>query len=190
MCIPKMMQSSTEPIHRPKMLNMTNIVIATYVFCTIPCQPLDYPPKGSTILNFTFVFFLLYNVLLLVHIYMHKYIIQSRLFWMFIKMHHIFLICECLFHSSLCIQISFVLFYTGIVYCDFSVIAHLVNMIGFIYPLSYRRTFRLFSLFGIMEIATVNIFLHISWCNELKSEDMYINVELLNQDMQMFRFMR
>jgi len=109
---------------------------------------------------------------------------------MFIKVHRMFLICECLFHSSLCIQISFALFYRGTVYCDFSVIAHLVNMTGFVYPLSYRRTFRQFFLFGIMEIATVNIFLHTSWCNELKSEDMYMNVELLNQDMQMFRFMR
>lgn len=48
----------------------------------------------------------------------------------------------------------------------------------------------MFSLFGNMEIATMNIFLHVSQYNELKSEDMYINVELLNQDMQVFRFMR
>lgn len=44
--------------------------------------------------------------------------------------------------------------------------------------------------FGVMEIATVNIFFHTSWCDKLKSEDMYMNVELLNQDLQMFRFMR
>ena len=64
--------------------------------------------------------------------------------------------------SFITIQILFVLFYMGTVYCDFYIIAHWGNMTGFIYSLFYRRTFRLFSLFGNMEIATMNIFLHVS----------------------------
>ena len=110
---------------------------------------------------------------------------------MFIKVHHMFLICECLFHSSLCIQISFVLFYRGTVYCDFSVIAHLVNMTGFVYLLSYRRTFRQFSLIGIMEIATVNIFMSWNlrictwmwncWIRICKCSDLWDNVKLVVQ---------
>ena len=63
-----------------------------------------------------------------------------------------FLTCECLFHSSLCIQISFVLFYVGTVYCDFSVIAYSVNMTGFVYPLSYRSTFRWFSILVLWKL--------------------------------------
>lgn len=48
--------------------------------CSLPYHliPLDSPPRVSAILNFTFVFFLLYDVLLCAYIYMHKKILLSH----------------------------------------------------------------------------------------------------------------